>query len=61
MGGEREGEERRAAARSNNRTAFELDGRGWERFAATLDRPPRVPAGLRELFSRPSVFENPSK
>jgi uncharacterized protein (DUF1778 family) len=61
VGGDRKFEERRAAARSDNRTAFELDERGWERFAATLDRPPRVPAGLRELFSRPSVFESPSK
>lgn len=40
-----------------DRTLFELDEPSWERFVAVLDRPPRVPAGLRELFSRPSVFE----
>ncbi len=40
-----------------DRTVFELDERRWERFVEVLDRPPRVPAGLRELFSRPSVFE----
>jgi uncharacterized protein (DUF1778 family) len=40
-----------------DRTVFTLDGPSWERFARALDRPPRVPAGLRELFSRPSVFE----
>lgn len=43
-----------------DRTVFTLDGPSWERFVAALDRPPRVPAGLRELFSRPSVFETPS-
>jgi uncharacterized protein (DUF1778 family) len=42
-----------------DRTVFELDEERWERFVAALDRPPRVPAGLRDLFSRPSVFENP--
>ena len=40
-----------------DRTVFELDAERWERFVEALDRPPRVPAGLRELFSRPSVFE----
>ena len=44
-----------------DRTVFTLDEPSWERFVAALDRPPRVPAGLRELFSRPSVFESPSK
>jgi uncharacterized protein (DUF1778 family) len=44
-----------------DRTVFELDAERWERFAAALDRPPRVPAGLRELFSRPSVFESPAE
>jgi uncharacterized protein (DUF1778 family) len=42
-----------------DRTVFELDAERWERFVAALDQPPRVPPGLRELFSRPSVFENP--
>lgn len=41
-----------------DRTAFALDGPDWERFVAALDAPPRIPAGLRELFSRPSVFED---
>jgi uncharacterized protein (DUF1778 family) len=40
-----------------DRTVFELDERRWKRFVEALDRPPRVPAGLRELFSRPDVFE----
>jgi uncharacterized protein (DUF1778 family) len=44
-----------------DRTVFTLDAEDWERFVAALDRPPRVPAGLRELFSRPSVFETPSE
>lgn len=43
------------------RTVFELNEERWERFVAALDRPPRIPAGLRELFSRPSIFETPSK
>lgn len=44
-----------------DRTVFELDAERWERFSRAFDRPPRVPAGLRELFSRPSVFENASE
>jgi uncharacterized protein (DUF1778 family) len=40
-----------------DRTVFELDRARWNRFAEILDRPPRVPPGLGELFSRPSVFE----
>jgi uncharacterized protein (DUF1778 family) len=40
-----------------DRTAFDLDESHWDRLAAILDRPPRVPDGLKELFSRPSVFE----
>ncbi len=44
-----------------DRTVFTLNEPSWERFVAALERPPRVPPGLRELFSRPSVFENPSK
>lgn len=40
-----------------DRTVFILDGDRWERFTEILDRPPRVPVGLKELFSRPSVFE----
>jgi uncharacterized protein (DUF1778 family) len=40
-----------------DRTIFTLDDDQWDRFTEILDRPPRVPAGLRELFSKPSVFE----
>ncbi|HZK16432.1 MAG TPA: DUF1778 domain-containing protein [Solirubrobacterales bacterium] len=40
-----------------DRRVFTLDDARWDRFVEILDRPPRVPAGLRELFSRPSVFE----
>jgi len=40
-----------------DRTVFRLDEVQWNRFAEILDRPPRVPAGLKELFSRPGVFE----
>lgn len=40
-----------------DRRVFALDDARWDRFVEILDRPPRVPAGLRELFSRPSVFE----
>ena len=40
-----------------DRTAFTMDDEQWDRLATILDRPPQVPAGLEELFSRPSVFE----
>lgn len=40
-----------------DRRVFGLDDARWDRFVEILDRPPREPAGLRELFSRPSVFE----
>jgi uncharacterized protein (DUF1778 family) len=40
-----------------DRTVFALDGAQWDRLGEILDRPLRVPAGLKELFSRPSVFE----
>ncbi len=40
-----------------DRTVFTLGEAGWDRFVEILDRPPQVPAGLEELFSRPSVFE----
>lgn len=40
-----------------DRTRFPLASAEWERFTQLLDRPPRVPTGLRELFSKPSVFE----
>jgi uncharacterized protein (DUF1778 family) len=40
-----------------DRTQFPLDKTEWDRFTELLDRPPRVPSGLRDLFSKPSVFE----
>jgi uncharacterized protein (DUF1778 family) len=40
-----------------DRTRFELDQADWHEFNELLDRPPQVPAGLRELHSKPSVFE----
>jgi uncharacterized protein (DUF1778 family) len=40
-----------------DRTRFVLDEENWRQFNELLDRPPRVPSGLRDLFSRPSVFE----
>jgi uncharacterized protein (DUF1778 family) len=40
-----------------DRTRFQLEEADWRRFNELLDRPARVPAGLRELYSKPSVFE----
>ena len=40
-----------------DRTVFIVDDNQWDRLQEILDRPPHVPAGLEELFSRPSVFE----
>jgi len=40
-----------------DRTHFELDQPEWDQFKELLDRPAQVPPGLRELFSKPSVFE----
>lgn len=40
-----------------DRTVFYLDEEQWARFTELLERPPRVPEGLRELFSKPSVFQ----
>jgi uncharacterized protein (DUF1778 family) len=40
-----------------DRTRFSLGQPAWEQFAELLDRPPRIPDGLRNLFSKPSVFE----
>jgi uncharacterized protein (DUF1778 family) len=40
-----------------DRLSFELDEADWQRFTELLDRPPQVPAGLRDLYSKPSVFE----
>ena len=40
-----------------DRTVFTLEGVQWDRLVEILDRPPHVPPGLEDLFSRPSVFE----
>jgi uncharacterized protein (DUF1778 family) len=40
-----------------DRTRFALDEEKWRQLNELLDRPPRVPSGLRDLFSQPSVFE----
>jgi uncharacterized protein (DUF1778 family) len=40
-----------------DRTAFELDRASWQQFTELLDRPAQVPAGLRKLYAKPSVFE----
>jgi uncharacterized protein (DUF1778 family) len=40
-----------------DRTVFTVGDAHWDRLQKILDRPPRVPAGLKELFSHPSVFE----
>jgi uncharacterized protein (DUF1778 family) len=40
-----------------DRTQFPLPPTQWEEFTQLLERPPRVPEGLRRLYSKPSVFE----
>lgn len=40
-----------------DRTTFELEEPGWQEVMELLDRPPQLPSGLRDLFSKPSVFE----
>ena len=40
-----------------DRKIFELGEADWEAFSKLLDRPVRVPSGLRDLYSKPSVFE----
>jgi uncharacterized protein (DUF1778 family) len=40
-----------------DRRSFELDHDAWEEFSELLERPARVPEGLVELFSTPSVFK----
>jgi uncharacterized protein (DUF1778 family) len=40
-----------------DRTEFLLDEEEWRQLNELLDRPPHVPPVLRDLFSRPSVFE----
>jgi uncharacterized protein (DUF1778 family) len=40
-----------------DRTTFELEEPDWRAVMELLDRPPQLPDGLRDLFSKPSVFE----
>jgi uncharacterized protein (DUF1778 family) len=40
-----------------DRRIFPVAEADWQQFNEMLDRPARVPAGLRELFSKPSVFD----
>jgi uncharacterized protein (DUF1778 family) len=37
---------------------FVLPKRQWDAFLKALDGPPKVPSGLKRLFSRPSVAES---
>src|ERR1700681_1194031 len=37
---------------------FVLPPKAWSAFVKALDAPPRVPAGLKRLFSRRSVAES---
>lgn len=39
-----------------DRRQFALEPAAWKKFNEILDRPARVPAGLKNLFSKPSVF-----
>jgi uncharacterized protein (DUF1778 family) len=36
---------------------FELEQDAWDELSKLLERPARVPEGLAELFSKPSVFK----
>jgi uncharacterized protein (DUF1778 family) len=40
-----------------DQTQFGLAPARWQEFNDLLDRPPRLPEGLRKLYSKPSVFE----
>jgi uncharacterized protein (DUF1778 family) len=37
---------------------FVLPPKAWDAFVKALDAPPKVPAGLKRLFSRKSVAES---
>ena len=41
-----------------DQTNFVLPKERWNAFAKALDAPPRTPAGLKRLFSHPSVAES---
>jgi uncharacterized protein (DUF1778 family) len=40
-----------------NRRQFPLPPAQWDEFTQMLERPPRIPEGLRRLYAKPSVFE----
>jgi uncharacterized protein (DUF1778 family) len=40
-----------------DRDRFSLPQESWQQFTQLLERPPRVPEGLRRLYAKPSVFE----
>jgi uncharacterized protein (DUF1778 family) len=40
-----------------DRKQFPLPPAQWDEFTQMLERPPRVPDGLRRLYARPSVLE----
>jgi len=40
-----------------DRSQFRLEPEQWRELGEMLDRPPRIPDGLRRLFSKPSVFK----
>jgi uncharacterized protein (DUF1778 family) len=37
---------------------FELTNASWERVVELLEREPKVPSGLRDLFGKPSAFRS---
>jgi uncharacterized protein (DUF1778 family) len=39
-----------------DRDRFPLPPEQWEQFSQLLERPPRIPEGLRRLYAKPSVF-----
>jgi hypothetical protein len=41
-----------------DRTQFSLAKAEWEQFNRRLKRPAKVPAGLRKLFLKPTVFDD---
>lgn len=40
-----------------DRRQFPLSPASWDEFTQLLERPPRIPEGLRRLYAKPSVFE----
>ncbi len=42
------------------KTVFTLPPESWEAFCDALDAPPKDIPALRELFSKPVIFKEPS-